>query len=77
MVSALSTHGPLPVVCPIGSLVRPASGLSQSEETYRAARKAVADVSLRDWLAKTNSGFETNDLLTVRLSLGIASKSNH
>lgn len=67
-VSALSTYAPLPALCPSGSLLRPASGLSDSEETYRVARKAVADVALKAWLTKTNSGFGTDELPTVRLS---------
>ena len=65
--SALSTYAPLPAICPSGSLVRPASGLSNSEEAYRVARKVVADESLKAWLAKTNSGFGTDELPTVRL----------
>jgi lysophospholipase len=69
--SALSTYAPLPALCPSGSLVRAASGLSDSEEAYRAARKAVADVALKAWLMKTNAGFGTDNLPTVRLHQAI------
>jgi lysophospholipase len=48
--------------------VRPATGLSDSEEAYRVARKAVADGNLKAWLTKTNAGFGTDELPTVRPS---------
>jgi hypothetical protein len=38
---------------------------SDSEEAYGVARKAVADKSLKAWLTKTNSGFETDQLPMV------------
>jgi lysophospholipase len=61
-----STYIPQSATCPTTSLVRPANGLSDDEETYRVARKAVADESLKTWLTKTNSGFVTAELPTVR-----------
>ncbi|KAG0650083.1 Lysophospholipase 2 [Hyphodiscus hymeniophilus] len=67
-VGVLSGYAPVPAICPNGSLVRPASGLSDKEETYRVARKAVADVNLKAWLTKTNPGFGTDDLPTVALT---------
>jgi lysophospholipase len=58
---ALTTYAPLPAFCPAGSLVSPARGLSDDEETYRVGRKAVADVALKAWLSKANSEFSTKD----------------
>jgi lysophospholipase len=69
MGSAVSTYAPNSVTCPSSALVRAASGLSTSEESYRVARKAVADVALKSWLTKTNSGFGTDELPTVCLHL--------
>jgi lysophospholipase len=70
--SALRAYTPVPAVCPSGSLVRDASGLSDEEETYRVGRKAVADVALKSWLEKTDSGFSTSgELPTVILCLKI------
>lgn len=63
--TALFTYAPLPAICPKGSLVRPASGLSNNEETYRVARKAIADEALALWLKKINPDFGTDDLPTV------------
>ncbi|KAF4630652.1 hypothetical protein G7Y89_g7491 [Cudoniella acicularis] len=68
--AATSAYAPITATCPSGSLVRAASGLSDSEETYRVGRKAVADVALKAWLEKTDSGFGTADLPTVRLDGG-------
>jgi lysophospholipase len=66
--SALRAYTPVPAICPSGSLVRDASGLSDEEETYRVGRKVVADVALRYWLKKTDSGFGTSgELPTVIL----------
>jgi hypothetical protein len=68
-ITALATYAPLPAKCPSGSLVRPASGLSPSEENYRVSRKAKADVALKAWLQKTNPAFGTDgNLPTVRIS---------
>jgi lysophospholipase len=64
----LSTYVPQSATCPTTSLVRPANGLSDDEETYRVARKAIADESLKSWLAKINSGFGTAELPTVSTS---------
>lgn len=61
-----SPYAPLSAVCPNEALVRPASGLSDDEESYRVGRKAVADLALGDWLKKTNPAFITDNLPTVR-----------
>ncbi|KAA8576077.1 hypothetical protein MFRU_009g00320 [Monilinia fructicola] len=64
-----ASYAPTSVTCPSGeSLVRPAIGLSDNEESYRVARKAIADVALKTWLQKTNSGFGTNELPTIALT---------
>jgi lysophospholipase len=62
---AANAYAPVSATCPTTSLVRAANGLSDGEEAYRVARKAVADVALKAWLAKTNSGFGTGELPTV------------
>lgn len=62
----LGSYAPKQAECPPEPLVRPADGLSDLEEAYRVARKAVADENLRAWLSKTNPGFGTDDLPTVR-----------
>jgi lysophospholipase len=62
---AFGTYAPQTAACPTTSLVRAATGLSDSEESYRVARKAKADVALKSWLTKTNSGFGTAELPTV------------
>lgn len=64
----LASYAPVSVTCPTTSLVRDANGLSDSEETYRVARKAVADQALKSWLAKADSGFGTGNLPTVSSS---------
>ncbi|KAJ8070640.1 hypothetical protein OCU04_001011 [Sclerotinia nivalis] len=64
-----ASYAPTSVTCPSGqSFVRAADGLSDNEESYRVARKAVADVALKAWLEKTNSGFSTGDLPTIALT---------
>ncbi|KAF7910137.1 hypothetical protein BELL_0192g00060 [Botrytis elliptica] len=64
-----ASYAPTSVTCPSGvSLVRPAKGLSDNEESYRVSRKAIADVALKTWLKKTNSGFGTDDLPTIALT---------
>lgn len=43
-----ASYAPTSVTCPSGvSLVRPADGLSDNEESYRVSRKAVADIALK------------------------------
>lgn len=43
-----ASYAPISETCPPGqSLVRPANGLSDNEESYRVSRKAVADVALK------------------------------
>ncbi|KAI9050555.1 hypothetical protein LZ554_005716 [Drepanopeziza brunnea f. sp. 'monogermtubi'] len=54
--------------CPATPLVRAADGLSDSEEAYRTARKAIADEALKSWLMKTNSEFGTAELPTIALT---------
>lgn len=63
--TVISTYAPLPTTCPSGPLVRPASGLSNGEAAYIAARKPVADANLKAWLHQTNAGFGTDELPTV------------
>jgi lysophospholipase len=65
VVRALSSYVPVSAACPASPLIRPADGLSDSEEAYRVARKAVADKSLKAWLLKTNPDFGTDELPTV------------
>jgi lysophospholipase len=67
--SVLGSYAPREAECPPGPLVRPADGLSDLEEAYRVARKAVADESLKSWLLKTNPEFGTDDLPTVRTTI--------
>jgi lysophospholipase len=62
---ALATYAPQKETCPTSSIMRAADGLSDEEETYRVARKAVADGALKSWLTKTDSGFGTGNLPTV------------
>jgi lysophospholipase len=62
---AANAYAPVSATCPTTPLVRAASGLSDGEEAYRVARKAVADVALKAWLVKTNSAFGTGNLPTV------------
>ncbi len=61
----IANYAPKSTTCPSISLVRDATGLSDDEETYRVARKAIADEALKSWLIKTNSGFGTDELPTV------------
>lgn len=65
VVQAVADYVPVKGACPTTSLVRPADGISDDEETFRVARKAVADQALRKWLLKTNSAFGTAELPTV------------
>lgn len=57
-----SLYAPVSVTCPSTSLVRPANGLNSDEAAYKKARKAVADIALKKWLAKTHSGFCVDDI---------------
>lgn len=52
IVKGLASYAPLPAKCPPSPLIRPADGLSDLEETYRVARKAVADESLKGLAVK-------------------------
>lgn len=63
-----SSYAPVKSTCSSKDLIRAAEGLSDSEETYRVARKAVADTALKSWLLKQNSGFSTENLPTVALT---------
>jgi lysophospholipase len=64
-ISVSASYVPQSVACPRTPLVRSASGISDDEEAYRVARKAIADENLRTWLMETNSGFGTSELPTV------------
>lgn len=50
-------YTPKIVDCPTGSLIRPAIGLSPSENEYRMKRKARADRALKDWLLRIDPDF--------------------
>ncbi|CZR69536.1 related to PLB1-phospholipase B (lysophospholipase) [Phialocephala subalpina] len=64
---ATSSFAPTTATCP-SSLVRIATSLSTDEETWRTARKTLADTSLRSWLS--DKGFETTaELPTLGLSI--------
>lgn len=63
-----SLYAPITAVCPTTPLVRPATGLSSSESTYLAGRKAKASVALKAWLQKTNPAFPTTTLPSVALT---------
>ncbi len=65
VIPTLATYAPQKEICPTESLIRAAEGISDDEVTYRVARKAVADVALKTWLAKTDSGFGVDELPTV------------
>jgi lysophospholipase len=52
--TTLASYAPVSTSCPRTSLVRLATGLSGSEEAYRVARKAEADIALSAWLLETN-----------------------
>lgn len=67
LVSA--SYAPVPTSCPSGPLIRDATGISDSEETYRVARKAIADVNLKSWLLEQNPDFCTDNLPTVALTV--------
>ncbi|XMA14846.1 hypothetical protein WAI453_007637 [Rhynchosporium graminicola] len=68
VVQVLADYVPVKGPCPAKPLVRPANGISDDEETFRVARKAVADEALKKWLLKTNSAFGTTDLPTVAMT---------
>ncbi|KAK2629599.1 hypothetical protein QTJ16_000419 [Diplocarpon rosae] len=63
-------YTPQVATCPTTSLVRAADGLSDNEELFRAARKALADEALKLWLARTDSAFDTGELPTASSSYG-------
>ncbi|KAL2065664.1 hypothetical protein VTL71DRAFT_3334 [Oculimacula yallundae] len=68
VIQAVADYVPTRGTCPTQSLVRPADGISDDEETFRVARKAVADKALKTWLLKTNPAFGTANLPTVALT---------
>ncbi|KAJ9301546.1 hypothetical protein DTO271G3_1681 [Paecilomyces variotii] len=62
-------YAPVGTACPVGDLVRPADGLSSTEEHYRSQRRPIADAALKQWLNKINPQFDTSvDLPTLALS---------
>ncbi|KAB8219533.1 lysophospholipase catalytic domain-containing protein [Aspergillus novoparasiticus] len=63
-------YTPIKTLCPEGTLVRPATGLSTEEMEYRAKRKRVADEALKRWLVKTKDGFDVDriELPTIGLT---------
>lgn len=66
---ALSLYAPAPASCPGSELVRSASGISSSEASYQASRKANADVALESWLATALPDVDTSSLPTIALSV--------
>ncbi|KAJ9294824.1 hypothetical protein DTO271G3_6386 [Paecilomyces variotii] len=46
-------YAPFPTTCPSTALVRPATGLSDDESSFRTERKQVADEALKAWLSRT------------------------
>ena len=64
----VSGYAPRLATCPSTPLVRTASGVSSSESTYIAARKAVASAALGRWLNKVDPTFQTTTLPTVALT---------
>lgn len=66
--AALSAYAPIPATCPSTPLVRTASGLSESESAYIAARSPIASAALGKWLQKVNSTFGTANLPIVALT---------
>jgi lysophospholipase len=64
-----SGYAPRQAQCPSTPLVRPAIGLSTSEESFLRRRKSRADQGLRAWLQKTNAAFNnTGRLPTLALT---------
>jgi lysophospholipase len=53
--TTLASYAPVSTSCPTTSLVRLATGLSDSEEAYRVARKAKADIALSNMAAQDES----------------------
>lgn len=66
---AASVYAPVITSCPGTTLVRSASGISNSEASYLASRKANADVALESWLATALPGVDTASLPTIALSI--------
>lgn len=66
---AASAYAPLDVSCPGSTLVRSASGISDSEASYLSSRKATADVALESWLSTALPGVDTTSLPTLALSV--------
>ncbi|PSR82494.1 lysophospholipase [Coniella lustricola] len=65
---AASDYAPSLVACPDETLVRSADGISGSEASYIAARKANADEALAEWLATALPDVDTSSLPTLALS---------
>lgn len=64
-----SGYAPRQAQCPSTPLVRPAIGLSTSEESFLRRRKSRADQGLRAWLQKTSPAFNnTGRLPTLALT---------
>lgn len=66
---AASLYAPTAATCPGSTLVRSASGISSSEASYLASRKANADVALESWLSTALPGVSTSTLPTVALAV--------
>lgn len=66
---AASSYAPTTASCPETALVRSADGISSSEESYIASRKANADTALTSWLAAALPSVDTSSLPTIALSI--------
>ncbi|KAK7740791.1 Lysophospholipase 1 [Cytospora paraplurivora] len=66
---AASAYIPETAACPSNTLVRSASGISDSEATWITSRKAVADAALEAWLATALPSVDTSSLPTLALSI--------
>lgn len=66
---AASAYAPTTAACPGTALVRSANGISSSEASYIASRKANADTALTSWLATALPSVDTASLPTLALSI--------
>lgn len=66
---AASAYTPTASPCPNDTLVRSANGISDSEATWVAGRKTVADAALETWLATALPSGDTSSLPTLALAI--------
>lgn len=67
-LTTTSFYAPRGATCPIGSLLRPAVGLSPGEWSYVQSRKRKADRALSNWLEDQIEDFDVNDLPLIALT---------